>query len=188
MDACPHCQRKLLSKASSRCNWCGEVIEDASYQQSAQVEREAFYRHEAERDAITLARTEAISSWDPSIGTTVFRPSAWRKPIPKSLDALTGGLGQNPGFGTSAYNTQPMPPAAGSPRFGTPLNNEVQSEPVDGNLARPWYADDTKSEDNRFTMRTADVPNPAEPLEELKPEDGSTQRTGRFNHLEIDQK
>ena len=188
MDVCPHCQRKLLSKASARCNWCGEVIEDASYQQTAQAEREAYHRHEAERDALTLARTDSINVWENSIGSQVFRPSVWRKPIPKSIEALTGGSPSNlmpgapsPGFGQQTQSTP-------GPRFGTPLSAVPPAEPTDGNLVRPWYADDSKSDSDRFTMRTTESPNSAPEIEDLVNEDPTVQRTGRFEHLEIDQK
>lgn len=190
MDCCPHCQRKLLSKASSRCNWCGEVIEDASYQQTAATEREAYFKHEAERDAISLARCENINTWDYGIGSQVFRPSMWRKPIPKSLDALANGAVPNP-QGTSnpaAYSTPPGLPSAPAPRFGTPLTSEPAAESTDGNLVRPWYADDTKSESNRFSMRTTETPAPQDHIDNLTDEDPTQNRTGRFQHLEIDQK
>ena len=188
MDDCPHCQRKLLSKASARCNWCGEVIEDASYQQTALAEREAYHRHEAERDALTLSRTDSINVWEYGIGSQVFRPSVWRKPIPKSLEALANGTAPNlvPGAPTPGFSQQP--PSAPGPRFGTPLNTAPPAEPTDGNLVRPWYADDTKSDSNRFTMRTTESPSPVPEIENLANEDSTVNRTGRFEHLEIDQK
>lgn len=189
MDECPHCQRRLLSKASARCNWCGKVIEDASYQQAAQTEREAYYRHEAERDALALARTDSINVWEYGIGSQVFRPSVWRKPIPKSIEALTGGTACNsaPGAPDPGFSQQPTASSPG-PRFGTPLNADPVAQPVDGNLVRPWYADDTKSDSNRFTMRTAESPTPTPEIENLINEDSTVNRTGRFEHLEIDQK
>jgi hypothetical protein len=57
MDTCPNCNRKLLSHASVRCNWCGAEINDESYQQQAAQERALFRAHEAERDAIEAARS-----------------------------------------------------------------------------------------------------------------------------------
>jgi hypothetical protein len=53
MELCPNCHRKLISHASSRCNWCGHVIDDAHYQAQAAANREALiaqqYLHDAQR-------------------------------------------------------------------------------------------------------------------------------------------
>jgi hypothetical protein len=67
MNDCPHCGRHLLSKASVRCNWCGTEIEDSAYQAQAQTEREAFFMHQAEHDAQSLANMRAANAnaYDP---------------------------------------------------------------------------------------------------------------------------
>jgi len=36
---CPTCGRKLLTKLSIMCNWCGAMIKDDAYQQRAAEER-----------------------------------------------------------------------------------------------------------------------------------------------------
>lgn len=67
MNDCPHCGRKLLSKASVRCNWCGTEIEDPAYQAQAENEREAFFAHQAEHDAQSIANMRAVNAnvYDP---------------------------------------------------------------------------------------------------------------------------
>lgn len=67
MNDCPHCGRKLLSKASVRCNWCGTEIEDPTYQAQAENRREAFFAHQVEHDAQSLANMRALNAnaYDP---------------------------------------------------------------------------------------------------------------------------
>jgi hypothetical protein len=170
----------LLSKASAKCNWCGEVIEDASYQEAAMVERKAYYQHEAERDAITLARTDAINVWENAIGSQVFRPSVWRKPIPGTITALTSGYQPN--------SSPPYPPPSKkkTPRFGSSIPSPVVPQSTDGNLIRPWYADDSKAATGRFSMDASTSQRPE--IDNLQDEDPTRPKTGRFDHLEIDQK
>lgn len=57
---CPHCRKRLLSSASANCNWCGQPVADAGFQAHAQAERDAYFAHQAERDRLSLARTDAI--------------------------------------------------------------------------------------------------------------------------------
>ncbi len=57
---CPHCRKRLLSSASANCNWCGQAVADAGFQAHAQAERDAYFAHQAERDRLSLARTDAI--------------------------------------------------------------------------------------------------------------------------------
>src|SRR5690242_18263148 len=88
VNVCPHCQRKLLTHTSAKCNWCGEPIPDAAYQQAAEVERATYFAHQAQRDAPGLANIEAISTgaydplsspWlDPFLGPPVARPGSWQ--------------------------------------------------------------------------------------------------------------
>lgn len=67
MNDCPQCGRKLLSKASARCNWCGKEIEDPAYQAQAETAREAFFAHQAAHDAQSLANLRAVNAdvYDP---------------------------------------------------------------------------------------------------------------------------
>ena len=61
MSDCPYCHRHLLTQASPCCNWCGREIPDASYQQQAEVKREAFFLEQAMHDAASLAQIEAMN-------------------------------------------------------------------------------------------------------------------------------
>nr|MDQ2688576.1 hypothetical protein [Armatimonadota bacterium] len=72
MNDCPHCGRKLLSKASVRCNWCGTEIEDPAYQAQAENEREAFFAHQAAHDAQSIAnmRTDYANAYG-SLGSNI---------------------------------------------------------------------------------------------------------------------
>jgi hypothetical protein len=58
---CPKCRRRLLSHASAKCNWCGAEIVDADYQAQAQADREAYFVHQAQHDAQSLAQIDAIN-------------------------------------------------------------------------------------------------------------------------------
>jgi hypothetical protein len=51
VEVCPKCQRKLISHASARCNWCGEEIADSAYQAEADFKREALHAQQAMHDA-----------------------------------------------------------------------------------------------------------------------------------------
>ncbi len=86
MKNCPHCLRCLLSHASARCNWCGKAIEDGDYQATALAEREAFFTHQAQRDAQSLADAYAINvnAYDPGgMAVNPFRAtSGLRYPVP----------------------------------------------------------------------------------------------------------
>lgn len=73
---CPHCHKRLLSSASVNCNWCGQPVADADFQARAQTERDAFFAHQAERDALSLARTDAIDPF--SAITPGFPPPSRR--------------------------------------------------------------------------------------------------------------
>jgi predicted amidophosphoribosyltransferase len=46
---CPACGRRLLSKASALCNWCGAKIENEIYQEKAAQERTAADRELREK-------------------------------------------------------------------------------------------------------------------------------------------
>ena len=55
---CPDCGRKLLTRASALCSWCGAKIEDPSYQARAEAERQT--QDAAERAQVeTVAQEEA---------------------------------------------------------------------------------------------------------------------------------
>lgn len=42
LQVCPHCHKKLLTRSSILCNWCGEKIDHPEYQQrAAQTRQEA---------------------------------------------------------------------------------------------------------------------------------------------------
>jgi hypothetical protein len=74
MDFCPRCQRKLITHASPKCNWCGEEIEDAAYQQLAQTARDEFFNEQAQHDAISQARIQNINvfSIDPQLNSVTY--------------------------------------------------------------------------------------------------------------------
>lgn len=55
MDVCPNCQRKLISHASSKCNWCGCVMTDPAYLAQAEANRGAYRREQAMHDAQALS-------------------------------------------------------------------------------------------------------------------------------------
>ena len=61
MNICPHCHRRLLTHTSAACNWCGQEIGDAAYQQQADAERQAFFAHQAQRDAQSLANARVAN-------------------------------------------------------------------------------------------------------------------------------
>ena len=48
---CPHCNRRLVSQRSARCNWCGREIENADYQIQADIERVVFLQKQREHEA-----------------------------------------------------------------------------------------------------------------------------------------
>lgn len=81
MDTCPQCNRKLLSHASMRCNWCGAEINDEGYQQKAAQERAIYRAHESYRDAIESAR--AVNSsftsviWGSPLGAVSSLSANW---------------------------------------------------------------------------------------------------------------
>lgn len=206
MDECPHCHRKLLSKASARCNWCGEMIEDAAYQQNAQTQREAFYNHEAERDAITLARTESIiiNPMDRMLGP--LRPSLWRKPTPTFFGSpsvapteQTAGLPDMP-EGALSNVPEPLQHSPQIPVNRPPLASNwpdsasSTAQNAEGS-SQPWYAvpstpaaspgnpvsdwPDYKGPSFGDGYSAPPNPNSVPPVKEP---------TGRFEHLEIDPK
>ncbi len=56
--SCPACGRKLLTRASALCNWCGERIENPDYQAQAEAQRHAL--DQAERTQVdSIAQEEA---------------------------------------------------------------------------------------------------------------------------------
>src|SRR5579863_7332224 len=62
MENCPKCGRKLLSRASDRCNWCGAQLEDAGYLAQAAEARTQFFAHQADADAQSLAHMRSITA------------------------------------------------------------------------------------------------------------------------------
>ena len=51
---CPTCKRKLLTKTSALCNWCGAKISDPSYQEQAAQTRLAADAEERARIAAII--------------------------------------------------------------------------------------------------------------------------------------
>ncbi len=98
-SSCSYCGRKLLSHASALCNWCGAAIDDAAYQAEAQRERAAFFQHQAQHDAQSLANVEGIA---------VAVPLASQLPAPP--------IGQPAPFAALTSVCSVV-----LPRFGTPL-------------------------------------------------------------------
>lgn len=55
---CPACGRKLLTRTSALCNWCGARIDNPDYQAQAEAQRQAL--DQAERTQVdTIAQEEA---------------------------------------------------------------------------------------------------------------------------------
>ena len=61
MDTCPHCNRKLVTRNSPRCSWCGEEIHDAQYLAEAKANREAMAAEERAHDE---ERNKAFSDFE----------------------------------------------------------------------------------------------------------------------------
>lgn len=56
--SCPACGRKLLTRTSALCNWCGARIDNPNYQAQAEAQRQAL--DQAERTQVdTIAQEEA---------------------------------------------------------------------------------------------------------------------------------
>lgn len=137
MNECPHCGRRLLSKASSCCNWCGKEIESADYQVQAQAEREAFFAHQAQHDAQSLANIHAIDVY----ASDVYGGPTW-----------PGGRGRVPDQArrveqqaqTVAQKAQAAGTRAATPRTesGFPLRGGVAPQPSVP-PARPPEPEDT---------------------------------------------
>lgn len=74
MNICPHCHRRLLTHTSASCNWCGQEIGDAAYQQQADAERQAFFAHQAQRDAqsLAIARAANVGAFADPLGDPVM--------------------------------------------------------------------------------------------------------------------
>ena len=63
VTSCPHCNRKLLSKRSILCNWCGKRIDDAEYLERAAQERaleDARLRDQVEKELQETAKMGII--------------------------------------------------------------------------------------------------------------------------------
>lgn len=69
---CPHCHKRLLSLASVNCNWCGQPVADADFQARAQTERDAYFAHQSDRDALSLARADAIDPFSAAVALDPF--------------------------------------------------------------------------------------------------------------------
>ncbi len=63
VTSCPHCNRKLLSKRSILCNWCGKRIDDAEYLERAAQERaqeDARMREQVDKELQETAKMGII--------------------------------------------------------------------------------------------------------------------------------
>ena len=61
MDTCPKCHRKLLVHSSRTCNWCGCVIDDSAYQDSAAQKRDEFFTEDRLEQAAEVSYIDALS-------------------------------------------------------------------------------------------------------------------------------
>ncbi len=113
MTQCPHCQKRLLSQASARCNWCGALIDDPAYQAQAQQERDAFFAHAAAHDAQSLANVEAINvlgaAIDPFTNGPILTSSRMPRPI-IIVPPAEGGetAAEAPGGGQAVHHEAPI--------------------------------------------------------------------------------
>lgn len=113
MTVCPHCQKKLLSQASARCNWCGALIEDDAYQAQAQQGREAFFAHAAAHDAQSLASVEAINAQGIAIDPFTNAPLLTSGRMPRPIivvppaDAMETAA-DAPGGGKAVHQAAPI--------------------------------------------------------------------------------
>jgi len=82
MQLCPNCQRRLISQASTRCNWCGSLIEDAEYQAKATVNRESYWAQQQMHDLRMLAWQRSLAGIGPTgdpIFAATFAPIATQR-------------------------------------------------------------------------------------------------------------
>ena len=118
MSTCPFCHRRLLSQASSCCNWCGHEIPDANYQQRAEAKREAFFIEQALHDAVSLARIESL---DVNPLLTPLDPLT-NMPFPRASPSRPrpGTAPPAPAFGRSFPAGPATPPAEATAAEETP--------------------------------------------------------------------
>ena len=76
MHTCPKCQKRLISHASARCNWCGQVIDDPDYQAKAAANRDIYRAQQQMHDLRMLAWQRAVMPIDPVPGAmTITSPN-----------------------------------------------------------------------------------------------------------------
>ena len=88
MQVCPKCNKKLISHASARCNWCGSLIEDPEYQAQATSNREAYLAQQALHDQRALAWQRSAVGIGP-LGDPIFGAPLAPRPIPIQADQMT---------------------------------------------------------------------------------------------------
>lgn len=124
METCPNCHRKLISHASARCNWCGQVIEDPQYQAEATANREVFLTEQALHDAQRLAWQRNIPGMGP-FGDPIFGlPVDPRFGVPVNpmvTERMAADAAQ-----TAANRARRMAPPASEE--SQPRNSDVESE------------------------------------------------------------
>ena len=110
MELCPECHRRLLSQASTKCNWCGHTIDDTGYQARAEQERQAYFAEIAARDALDHLRLDA--------GLNPFRDA--RQDL-----MLAAQIAQ----AKAQIRTHPVQPAASVTKPAPPPVEEPETEP-----------------------------------------------------------
>lgn len=184
MECCPKCGKRLLSHASSRCNWCGAVIEDPTYQAEAQRRHDDFVVQDEARMALDQARTNMMrwQNWNSIVGfggwvspprfclPRISRPIP---PYPANPDIeLYGGPSQPPPPTGSVAGEQVSPVAAGV----NPSSSSPQGHPFASGLGQQ-----AAPQGNPF------VGQPSQPREvpDEPPECAEPEIPARFDHLDL---
>jgi hypothetical protein len=215
MDTCPTCNRKLISHSSAKCNWCGAVIPDGTYQAQAAASRNAYFAEEAAHDAASLA--SAYTALDPNAGNVGFfvrRRSAFgflraraNNPLIPPSAALPGyppqagvppyGMPQPSypaqpnavqGFGPppTAYQPGAYPPQGPPAGYPNPQNPTYAGTPVPPAFGTDPSLMPNPSAQQYLANQTPVYPAGQQPTTpEDKDDPQSPDRTGRFDHLEF---
>lgn len=73
---CPCCGRKLLSHASSVCNWCGYRIDDPDFQENAKHERDLFFQHAEEHEQASVQKMQMMNI-NSGVSNSYHRYGVW---------------------------------------------------------------------------------------------------------------
>jgi hypothetical protein len=145
MVTCPHCGRRLISHASAKCNWCGELIQDAAYQSQAEANRASYYAEEAVHDAQSLsfyqnAMTPFPTIIDPLVG------------IPTALIRNQERIAAMQAARTAAIARAQRLQAQAVPGSGTPTSTPAVPVPPSFGIGVPpsavWSADKNTTQGN----------------------------------------